>query len=326
MAAATKVKMKLEAIELSVGESNVRTLAGLLLFLAGLISAQAAELRFVTHESSLDIHIGSVRIASYVWRDEKMLRPYFAHLKVPSGLEVTRNHPPIRGTDAVDHETMHPGLWLAFGDVSGADFWRNKAKIEHVEFAEAPNVRDQAGTFAVQNRPRSGTQEICAQLCRYSIRKSASGYLLTIDSTFRAPDADFYFRDQEEMGLGVRVATPIAVKNGGRMIDSEGRINEKEIWGNSAKWCDYSGAINGQKVGITLMPHPDNLRPSWFHSRDYGALVANPFGRKAFGKGDSSRVFVKKGEVLPLRFGVFVHEGDINPNQGYANYLKVEAN
>ena len=31
--------------------------------------------------------------------------------------------------DLDDHPTMHPGLWLAFGDINGADFWRNKGRV-----------------------------------------------------------------------------------------------------------------------------------------------------------------------------------------------------
>ena len=40
-----------------------------------------------------------------------------------------------------------------------------------------------------------------------------AGYLLTWDSTFSS-DRSFYFGDQEEMGLGIRVATPIRVERG----------------------------------------------------------------------------------------------------------------
>jgi hypothetical protein len=50
-------------------------------------------------------------------------------LRAPSGVAVTRHHPPIAGSDATDHDTMHPGVWLAFGDLNAQDFWRNKARI-----------------------------------------------------------------------------------------------------------------------------------------------------------------------------------------------------
>ena len=59
-----------------------------------------------------------------------------------------------------------------------------------------------------------------------------------LDSQFSGPE-EFYFGDQEEMGLGVRVATPLAVKNGGRLLKSEGGIGEKQVWVRQSDWCDY---------------------------------------------------------------------------------------
>jgi hypothetical protein len=115
------------------------------------------------------------------------------------------------------------------------------------------------------------------------------------------------------MGLGVRVATPLAVKNGGTLANSEGRVGEKEIWGRVAKWCDASGTIDGKRVGVLVMPDPLNFRKSWFHARDYGLIVANPFGLQAFaGSTDPSRVTVPVGEKFRLRFAVVVHEGDVS--------------
>lgn len=73
-------------------------------------------------------------VAEFVYRDAKVLRPFFANLRAPGGVTVTRHHPPLAGTDATDHDTMHPGVWLAFGDINGEDFWRNKGRMEHVRF------------------------------------------------------------------------------------------------------------------------------------------------------------------------------------------------
>ena len=169
---------------------------------------------------------------------------------------------------------------------------------------------------------------------RFSVLVRPHGYLLLWDSTFYGAE-EFYFGDQEEMGLGFRVATPLRVDTesttnlsagNGTIVDSEGRKNGGEIWGNAADWCDYSGTLDGHRIGITLFCHPDNFRPSWFHARDYGLLEANPFGRGAFGKGDKSKVVVKAGEELRLRYGVFVHaaaEGkEIDLAAAYDNYLE----
>ena len=59
-------------------------------------------------------------------------------------------------------------------------------------------------------------------------------------------------------------------------------IEKHRLWFDywrPADWCDYDGIINQRQVGVTLIADPQNFRPSWFHARDYGLLLANAFGR-----------------------------------------------
>ena len=280
-----------------------------------------SDVRFERSLDRLDVKAGDKPLATYVWRDSTILRPYFAHLRTLGGVQVTRNHPPIDGQDATDHADIHPGVWLAFGDVSGADFWRNKATVKHVEFVESPSTDEFGGGFAVKNAYLSGDKTLCEELCRVRFDMRPSGYLITWDSRFSGPD-DFYFGDQEEMGLGFRVATAIAVKNGGAIVNSDDLKNEPGVWGKQANWCDYSGTMDGRAVGILLMPDPGNFRRSWFHARDYGVLVANPFGQNAFTKGTESKIVVRKGESLRLRYGILVHEGEVDLNATYSDWMR----
>ena len=94
------------------------------------------------------VHAGRP-LADYVFSDPQVLRPHFQNLRTPSGAQVTRTHPPGDG-DATDHATMHPGVWLAFGDINGEDFWRNKARIEHMAFTADPAVAEGRLTFATR--------------------------------------------------------------------------------------------------------------------------------------------------------------------------------
>ena len=116
-------------------------------------------------------------VATYVFRDERIPRPYFAHVHAPGGIRVTRNHPPIQGIDETDHDSIHPGIWLAYGDVSGSDFWRNKARMPHVRFSEPPAARDGQVTFTAENRLESADGDlICTQMSRVNL--AAPGWLL----------------------------------------------------------------------------------------------------------------------------------------------------
>ena len=289
-------------------------------------------------EGKVDITIGGKPVATYYYDDKVITRPFFAHLRTPSGIQVTRHHPPIEGTDVMDHPTFHPGIWMAYGDISGADNWRLKAHVRQAEFVVEPRGAPGKGMFAVRNEyfdQKDPHRLVASEVARFEIRTRPAGYLLIWDSTFTS-DKEMYFGDQEEMGLGIRVATPLRVASkrpdnlpagSGTMRDSHGRKNEKEIHGNAADWCDYSGTLDGKHVGMTIFCHPDNFRPSWFHARDYGLLEANPFGRHAFHKGDTSKVAVNPGESLRLRYGVLLHsESPDSPSDlaaAYQDYLRM---
>ena len=74
-----------------------------------------------------------------------------------------------------------------------------------------------------------------------------------------------------------------------------------------------------------IMPDPANFRPSWWHNRDYGVFVANPFGRGAMKQGEKSAVTIKSGEPFRLRFGVWLHSTPVSTNtdlpSAYRDYL-----
>lgn len=260
-------------------------------------------------EGRIDVTVDDRPFGSYVYHDDAILRPYWTAVHAPDGVQVTRNHPPVSGEDDTDHEHMHPGLWQAFGDVSGSDFWRNKARVQHQGFVVEPKIGDGYLMFTVENAYTDGETAIMRELCRYTLRVEKLGYFLLIESTFFDGRETFSFGDQEEMGLGVRVATPMAVKHGGTLLNSDGGRNEEGVWGKPALWCDYSGTVEGTPAGIAIMPNPANFRPSWFHARDYGFFAANPFGRGAMSGGEKSEVEIGLGEVLELGYAVFIHSG-----------------
>ena len=249
-------------------------------------------------------------VADFVFRDDRILRPYFADVHAPGGLQVTRNHPPVKGVDAVDHDTMHPGLWLAFGDVNGVDFWRNKGRIEHVRFVESPTIEKNRLRFATECRLLTPASEPMGSVTnRIDMSAISGGWLLAWEATFRSDTGPLVFGDQEEMGFGARMATSLTEKNGGRIQNSTGLETAKATWGQPAAWCDYSGLIGDRRVGILLMADPANFRTSWWHNRDYGLMVANPFGREAMRQGGRSLVTVPRGDTFRLKFAALVHSG-----------------
>lgn len=273
---------------------------------AGKSKVRSTGFDLVQQKNELRIHLDGRFIGSYVFRHEQVKRPFFAHLKTRAGVQVTRRFPPKKGIDATDHATMHPGLWLGFGKLGGSDFWRNKGRVVHEKFDGKPKADRTSAEFVTVNRyEHPDGSLVCRQRTRYTLSKQADGWLLTIDTRFSSKKP-FAFGVQEEMGLGVRVATPLTVKNGGAILASHGGKNEKGTWGKTGRWWDYYGTIKETSVGVMIMSHANN-RPVWSHSRDYGCLVANPFpvDRK---ENRGKTTVVKPGGELRLRFGVLIHD------------------
>ena len=73
---------------------------------------------------------------------------------------------------------MHPGLWLAFGDLGGADFWRNKATVQHAAFVKQATSIGGKASFTVLNEYIAGARLICEETCQYTILARPNGYLI----------------------------------------------------------------------------------------------------------------------------------------------------
>jgi hypothetical protein len=138
--------------------------------------------------------------------------------------------------------------------------------------------------------------------------------LFDIAVTFKMTQGPVTFRDTKEGGLvSVRVASSMDVRNGGRIDNGYGGVNEGETWGKKAPWCDYSGLVDGKHVGIAVFDHERNPRyPTEWHVRDYGLMTANCFAWNHYRpdeklKGDMT---FKKGAVTRWSYRLFIHKGD----------------
>lgn len=282
-------------------------------------------------ESELRVQVEGNQVARFVFKDPVISRPYFCDLKSLQGLQLSRTHPPVPGLDKTDHATMHPGLWLAFGDLCGQDYWRLKAKVRTSRVRVLDTMRADEARFELVNEYLSSTetQVVCTERAQYVVRWLPYGYMIVLQSTFMPHESPLEFGDQEEMGLGIRLATPLAVDSqlGGRILDSSGRRNGAEVWGKTAQWCDYSGPLGGHWCGMTIFSSPTNFRASWTHARDYGFVAVNPFGIQAFTKQAAVPLRVAVGDSLQLGFAVVIHQTEIesgyDPAEAYTTFQEL---
>ena len=98
------------------------------------------------------------------------------------------------------------------------------------------------------------------------------------------------------------MADELRPANGGKLIDSEGRVGQQEVCNQLADWVDISApAVGGRNAGITVIPHASTTGIEWF-CFDYGTMLVNPFMRE---KG-----ILNRGEELDLGIRILAHDGD----------------
>jgi hypothetical protein len=288
---------------------------------ANVTATTAGVVRFERDQHRLKITINREEFATYVTRDPKILRPYFENLFAPGHVRVTRNHPPKPNVDALDHDTIHPGVWLGIGNLNGRDYWRNKARVEHVKYLVEPHGETKLGRFAVENRWLGPDgKAVAREECQVDLLVRSQGTLLVYDSTFHPVERELVFGDEKVGVFGVRLATPLIGEKGGRIQNSRGHETEKAAFGQEADWCDYSAISDRGRTGVVVMCDPANTLRSRFLVREYGVVAANPFGGQGLGGGAPTRVVVPVTHSLRLRFAAFLYSGDIDPRVVFADF------
>jgi hypothetical protein len=229
----------------------------------------------------------------------------------------------------------HRAMFFAHGDINGVDFWGE------AQFATKAPVQVGGKTYTSEELPKgrtvftkleeskggldSGTLRAVFSLRGPDDRVMGSEtqeYTFRGDKRTRTIDCAFTITadqgtplkmgDTKEGTFAIRVVKSLqepAVK----MLNSNGAMGEKNIWGKRADWVDYSGVVGGERVGIAIFDYPGNIKhPTYWHARGYGLFAVNPFGEHDFyndPKRDGS-VTIPVGGSLTLRYRVLIHDGD----------------
>ncbi|MEO7652933.1 MAG: PmoA family protein, partial [Bryobacteraceae bacterium] len=132
--------------------------------------------------------------------------------------------------------------------------------------------------------------------------------IVDIDSTLKAL-AKAEFGDDKDGAFAVRMADSLTERKTGVITSSTGGRTMKEVWGKPANWVDYSGEVEGEKLGVAIFDHPASFRhPARWHSRDYGLLAVNPFGTQAYDRNlPAAAVTLERGKSVRLRYRVVIH-------------------
>jgi len=275
-------------------------------------------------------------------------KPHFHPLNGPFGKPVTRGFPVIKDdpTETKDHPHQRM-VWFCHGDVipeglelkskvkgvTGVDFWAESPGHGRIVCKKAESFTPaRPGPFQTVNLWLSGDGDPILEESRaIELHDLGPAKLFVFDITLFATQWPITFGDTKEGSFGVRVAETMTEKKGGVLENADGKRTMKECWGQTSAWCDYSGLVDGKTVGVAIFDDPKNPHPAFWHSRDYGLMAANPFGRSKSGfpaaKGRTDLVKLAKGERLKLRYGLLVHPGDAKEGkvaEHYQAFLKLK--
>ena len=239
---------------------------------------------------------------------QKHLKPFF-HPMVGHGINIFRDWPVVGdGAKEPKDHVHHTGMWFAYGDVNGKDYW-TKVPIE----PRAILKREAGAAYArIVAENAWGTDLVETQ--DVTFLNAGEDVVVDVVITLAAPNGPAVFAKNPEKAkegaFAVRVGASLSeVARKGEdygakfMSDAKGNKGEQAIRPADAVWVDYSGDVGGKKVGIALMNHPSNFRhPSAWMVRSYGLFAANPW----LAKGEST---IEKGKPLVLRYRVYLHAG-----------------
>ncbi|MFN9720031.1 MAG: PmoA family protein [Planctomycetota bacterium] len=255
--------------------------------------------------TTIDITVNGKPFATYHVGDD-LPKPFLLPVRTPSGVVANRA---LGDTTDADHP-HHKGMWNAVDEVNKVKFWAEKGPIRNtsVQIISTGSTFGQLKAVNEWRHPESAVPQLTEQ----AIISFYPNHLIVYDMTLTASHIDVTFEDTKEGLFGFRVAPSMKEKNGGQVISSDGTKSTKECWGKPWNWVDYSGTVDGKTIGVTMMDHPKNFRPSRYHVRDYGLFSISPFGESAYTNGANPAAEVKlfKGESLHLRYGLYVHDGD----------------
>ena len=318
---------------------NNNTLRSIVLCLAATSAANAADSKFTLKEEAhgVSVTVDGKPFANYVI--DQTNKPYLWPVYGPTGKAMTRAFPmadlPSETKAQRDHY-HHRGMNFGHESIGCWDTWSERGthesglknpnasgaaqkrldllgSIRHVKFTELKTDADKATIAETCEYVDSSGKRILTEERRLTFRSSGDSRSIDFDQDFLATDGEVTVDDRKDAGLSIRVPASMAVdsKEGGKIVNSEG-ITDKDAWSKAAKWCDYSGPVDGENLGIAFLNHPSSFRhPTRWHVRSYGLFTANPFASKQYDKElpDAATV-VASGEKLKLRHRFVFHKGD----------------
>ena len=248
----------------------ILTIAALLL--AGIMVAQVQVVSATKVGNRIDVVVGNQFFTSYHFQpDEKY--PFFFPVNGPvSGASTTS----MRNGEFPHHSS----LFFGCDRVNGGNYWQEgleRGQIVSVgaRIVEAKGERVVIEDECIWKRPDAQAPIIDRRKIMIS-SPSPNLYQLDFDIEMEML-MDVTILKTNHSLFSARIDPDLTVKQGGVMINSEGKEGEKGTFGVASSWIDCYGKRKTGTEGITIMQHPSNKwYPSPWFTRDYGFISPTP--------------------------------------------------
>ena len=305
----------------------------LLLFAGALLVSSAAyaageSVELQREATHINVIVGGKPFTTYYF-DPKVAKPYFMPLRSAEGTIITRGFP-IGNTVPPEHlhdpnlEPHQRPMYFGHGNIDGIDFWGEAiypkwsdgtvfGRTELARIEEAKGGPDSGSIRALFHLLSPNKRIIADETQAFVIRGDKETRIIDCEFTITANHgADVTMGDTKEGSFAIRVVKQL-YSPPGHMVNSNGGVGEKQIWGKRANWVDYYGTVGKEEVGVAIFDSPKSFRhPTYWHARSYGLFAVNPFGIREFTNdpNNDGSWTIPQGKSLTLRYRVLIHHGD----------------
>jgi len=319
---------------MNVAASSAKHLALLVVLLLSTARPTWAQVTLTQGPEQIAVEIDGKPFTVFYIGGKDLNRPYLHPLRSASGTIVNRSFPAGRLPGETTDHPHHAGLFYGHGDVNGYNYWaiqnvptspsKASATMGRIVLKEVLSVRSGKESGSVDTVLTWLTPDgkpLLTETRKMTFHAHPELRIIDFDFDFAAIDK-VVFRDTKEGTFAMRMATvleeppPKEKASGpsrtGKLVNAQGGEREANVWGKRSEWVDYSGQIDGEKVGVVMMDHPSNPRhPTYWHSRGYGLHSINPFGVSDFlnDKTQNGSLTIEPGQHVRFRYRVIIHPG-----------------
>lgn len=301
-------------------------------------------------EKKVDVLIDGKLFTSYIY-PSNIMKPVLWPVNSAGGNMLTRSYPLIKKAgDRTDHP-HHVGIWLNYGDVNGLDFWNNSEAISperkskygsiyHQSIEKAKSGKGSAVLTTKSIWKAPDNTSMLEDMTSFEFVSEGNTRIIDRTTSLKALIDEVEFTDNKEGMFAIRVSRELELPSDKptTLVDSHGvatkvdkmdntyvkgnyrsaeGVEGKEVWGTRCRWMKLGSEINGEKVSLVIIDHPDNVGyPTYWHARDYGLFAANTLGQKIFSNGEKELNFsLNKGETATFRYRLVVASEDLSDAQ-----------